>query len=40
MIREAAYFKAEKRGFDPRFDNQNWVEAVEEVDALLAKQGS
>jgi hypothetical protein len=39
MIREAAYFRAEKRSFDPSFDDQNWAEAVAEVDALLAKRG-
>ena len=38
MIREAAYYKAEKRGFDHRFDDQNWNEAVAEVDAMLAKR--
>jgi hypothetical protein len=40
MIREAAYYKAEKRGFDPHYDAQNWEEAAREVDAKLAKRGS
>ena len=40
MIREGAYFKAEKRGFDTRYDQQNWDEAAQEVDAMLAKRGS
>jgi hypothetical protein len=38
MIREAAYYKAEKRNFDPAFDAANWEEAVREVDELLAKR--
>jgi hypothetical protein len=39
MIREAAYFKSEKRGFDPRYDRQNWEEASREVDDVLARRG-
>lgn len=39
MIREAAYFKAEKRGFDPRFDRQNWEDACHEIDTMLAARG-
>ncbi|MCU0833935.1 MAG: DUF2934 domain-containing protein [Chromatiaceae bacterium] len=39
MVQEAAYYKAEKRNFDPAFDAQNWAEAEAEVDAILAKRG-
>lgn len=38
MIDEAAYYRAEKSGFqvDP---HQNWIAAEKEIDELLAKQG-
>ncbi len=36
MIEEAAYYKAEKRNFDPAFNAQNWAEAEREIDAMLA----
>jgi len=36
MIQEAAYFLAEKRGFDERFTVQNWEEATRQIDDLLA----
>ncbi len=39
MIREAAYNLDEKRDFDPRFDQENWLEATREIDALLAERG-
>jgi hypothetical protein len=32
-IREAAYFKAERRGFAPGHDLDDWIEAEQEVDA-------
>lgn len=34
-IRVAAYFKAEKRGFAPGHELDDWLEAEEEVDAQL-----
>ncbi|MFZ1576677.1 MAG: DUF2934 domain-containing protein [Chromatiaceae bacterium] len=37
MIRDAAYFIAEKHGFDPSFDSMNWEEATQQIDVLLAK---
>ena len=37
MIREAAYYKAEKRGFAVGNDAQDWAEAEREIDELLAK---
>jgi hypothetical protein len=37
MIREAAYYKAEKRGFTGGNDAQDWADAEREIDELLAK---
>jgi hypothetical protein len=36
MIAEAAYLRAERRGFDPGHETEDWLAAEEEVDALLA----
>lgn len=33
MIAECAYYKAEKRGFEPGNDLDDWNEAVEEINA-------
>jgi len=38
-VAEAAYFIAEKRGFDPQYDTENWEEATRQVDAELARHG-
>jgi len=35
MIAEAAYFRAEKRGFDEVDVEQDWREAQEEIDMIL-----
>ena len=35
MIAEAAYFRAERRGFSPGGELQDWLEAEAEVDELL-----
>ena len=32
-IAEAAYFLAEKRGFEPGMDMEDWLAAEEEIDA-------
>jgi len=37
MIAEAAYFRAEQRGFAPGFDEQDWLAAENEVRTALAK---
>lgn len=37
-IAEAAYYKAEKRGFDPGFETQDWMEA--EMEILCADRNS
>ena len=41
MIAEGAYLRAERRGFIPGFEVEDWLAAEAEVDALLeADQGS
>jgi hypothetical protein len=35
LIAEAAYFRAEKRGFRPGHENEDWLAAEAEVDARL-----
>jgi DUF2934 family protein len=41
MIAEAAYLRAERRGFMPGFEVEDWLAAEAEVDALLeAEHGS
>jgi hypothetical protein len=37
MIREAAYYRAEKRGFAAGNDAQDWADAEREIDELLTK---
>lgn len=37
MIREAAYYHAEKRGFAPGGEHEDWAAAAAEIDALLSK---
>lgn len=40
MIAESAYLRAERRGFAPGHEHEDWVAAEKEVDALLsAKTG-
>jgi len=35
MIAEAAYYKAEQRGFIPGFEKQDWLDAENEILAML-----
>ena len=35
MIAEAAYLRAERRGFTPGHETEDWLAAEEEVDGLL-----
>jgi Protein of unknown function (DUF2934) len=35
MIAEAAYLRAERRGFAPGYETEDWLSAEAEVDALL-----
>jgi hypothetical protein len=37
MIAEAAFFRAEKRGFAPGGETADWLEAEQEVDARLLR---
>lgn len=40
MIAESAYLRAERRGFAPGHEEEDWIAAEKEVDALLsAKTG-
>jgi len=36
-IANAAYLRAERRGFVPGFENEDWREAEAEIDALIGK---
>lgn len=36
MIREAAYYLAESRGFAPGHDLEDWLRAERDIDAALA----
>jgi len=37
MIAEAAYYKAEKQGFEPGHELENWIEAEKEIIGELEK---
>jgi hypothetical protein len=37
LIAEAAYFRAERRGFAPGYETEDWLAAESEVDAGLLK---
>ena len=39
MIQDAAYFRAEKRGFVGGDPGQDWIEAEGEIDELLSRKG-
>jgi len=40
LIAEAAYFRAEKRGFAPGHETEDWLAAEAEVDARLLRAES
>jgi len=40
MIQEAAYLRAERRGFEPGFELEDWLAAENEIDSLLGASGS
>lgn len=40
MIADAAYFRAEKRGFEPGHEMEDWLAAEEEIVERLQKQES
>jgi hypothetical protein len=37
LLAEAAYYRAQKRGFAPGHETEDWLAAETEVDALLLK---
>jgi hypothetical protein len=39
MVAEAAYFKAQQRGFESGHELNDWLEAEHEVHALLSETG-
>ena len=40
MIAEAAYFRAERRGFAPGNEMEDWLQAETEIDSLIQSGGS
>jgi hypothetical protein len=38
LVAEAAYYLAQKRGFTPGHEMQDWTAAEKQVDAILAKR--
>jgi hypothetical protein len=40
MVRVAAYFRAQRRGFAPGYEVSDWLEAQAEVDALAGPGGA
>jgi hypothetical protein len=39
MIAESAYLRAERRGFEPGHETEDWLAAEAEVDALVKDHG-
>jgi hypothetical protein len=39
-IAEAAYLRAQQRGFEPGYELEDWLAAEKEVDALLSSDGN
>jgi len=40
MIREAAYFRAERRAFAPGYELEDWFAAEREIDCALARSNA
>ncbi len=38
MIAMKAYFRAEKRGFEPGWEQQDWYESEREIDEMLGRK--
>ena len=36
-VSEAAYYKAEKRGFEPGYELQDWLAAEQEIESCLGE---
>lgn len=39
MIAEAAFFRAQRRGFEAGHETEDWLAAEAEVDKILAERG-
>jgi hypothetical protein len=37
LVAEAAYYRAQKRGFEPGYELEDWVEAEAEVKRLIGR---
>ena len=37
LVAEAAYYRAQRRGFEPGYELQDWVEAESEVKRLIGR---
>jgi hypothetical protein len=37
LVAEAAYYKAERRGFEPGYEMTDWLEAEREIEGILEK---
>ena len=37
LVAEAAYYRAQRRGFEPGYELQDWVEAEAEVKRLIGR---
>jgi len=37
LVAEAAYYKAERRGFEPGYEMADWLEAEREIEGILEK---
>ena len=40
MVAEAAYYRAERRGFAPGNEMEDWLQAETEIDSLIQSGGS
>ncbi|HEB96999.1 MAG TPA: DUF2934 domain-containing protein [Sedimenticola thiotaurini] len=39
MIAKMAYFRAEKRGFEPGWEQEDWLESERLIDEMLKNMG-
>jgi hypothetical protein len=37
LVAEAAYFRAERRGFEPGYEMADWLEAEKEIESVVKK---
>jgi hypothetical protein len=38
MIRDAAYFRAQARGFEPGKDVEDWLEAEQDIEEIIVRR--